>query len=109
MEEETLKRLMSSIKCGSCGDYFREDNVEVLGNSGEMWFLQIICPACDTQSLIVAIVQKCNQPGQEAEAPEREQVRIAAVRAVDGDDLLDMHRFLKEFDGDFRRLFGEAS
>ena len=108
MEEGILKRLMSSIKCGSCGEYFKGDNIEVLGNSGEMWFLQAICSDCDTQSLVVAIIQKCNERGNIADLGDAEQVKVATVRIVDSDDLLDMHHFLKEFDGDFCRLFGKA-
>jgi len=33
---------------------------------------------------------------------------VAPSHAVDADDVLDMHLFLKDFNGDFQRLFAEV-
>jgi len=109
MEEGLLKKLMSSIKCGSCGNHYEERNVEVLGNSEEMWFLQAVCSACHTQSLVVAIVQKCNDSDVITDLKDTEQVKFAAVSVVNADDLLDMHGFLKGFKGDFSSLFRQVN
>ena len=108
MEEGILKRLMSSIKCGSCGQCFKAHNVEVLGNNGDMWFLQAICSACHTQSLVVAIIQRCEERNTLNDLTEVEGIRFAKVSVVDADDLLNMHDFLKCFDGDFSCLFRQG-
>ncbi len=91
MEEGLLKKLMSSIKCVSCDKHYEEYNVEVLGNSEEMWVLQAICSSCHIQSLVVAIMQKVNN-----------------TNVVSADDLLNMHEFLRGFSGDFSSLFRQA-
>ena len=108
MEEGLLKKLMSSIKCGSCGKNFTAHNVEVLGNNDEMWFLQAICSACHTQSLVVAIIQKCNESSGVTDLTKAELVEFDTVGMVDADDLLDMHHFLKGFDGDFSCIFRQG-
>ena len=107
MEEGLRKRLMSSIKCGSCGKKFDAVNVEVLGNSDEMWFLQAICSACHTESLVVAIIQKCKKSDGVNDLTKAELVKLDTVSLVDADDLLNMHHFLKGFAGDFSCLFGQ--
>ena len=109
MEDGLLKKLMSSIKCSSCNNHFEECNVEVLGNSKEMWFLQAICSSCHTQSLVVAIIQKCNGSKVVSDLTDTEQVKFATVNAVSADDLLNMHGFLEGFNGDFSRLFRQVS
>ena len=109
MEEGLLKKLMGSIKCGSCGNHYEERNVEVLGNSEEMWFLQAICSSCHTQSLVVAIIQKCTRSDVTTDLTDIEQVKLATISAVDADDLLNIHGFLKGFKGDFSSLFWKVS
>ena len=88
MDEGLLKKLMSSIKCASCNKYYEEYNVEVLGNSEEIWFLQAICSSCHVQSTVVAIIKKNNNSN-----------------VVNNDDILNMHEFLEGFNGDFSSLF----
>ena len=107
MEEGIIKRLMSSMKCGSCGQIFTEDNVDVLGNSEEMWFVQAICTECQTQSLIVAIIQKCSGNSSCSDLTEGEKELFTDTNPVDDDYLLDMHTFLQGFDGNFTYLFGK--
>ena len=91
MEKGLLKKLMSSIKCVSCDKHYEEHNVEVLDNSEELWFLQVICSSCHIQSMVVAIMQKGNKSN-----------------VISTDDLLNMHEFLKGFSGDFSNLFRQA-
>lgn len=109
MKDGLLRKLMSSIKCSSCNNHFEESGVEVLGNSKEMWFLQAICSSCHTQSLVVAIVQKCSGSNVVSDLTDTEQVKFATVNAVSADDLLNMHGFLEGFNGDFSHLFRQVS
>ncbi len=37
---------------------------------------------------------------------EDESERFAQMKPVSGDEVLDVHEFLREFDGDFKTLFG---
>lgn len=106
MEERLIKKLMTSIKCESCGQNYEAYNVDVIGHREDMWFLRALCSKCHTQCLVAAVVRGGKVP---------EDVSDLAVAGTDEnqyetievDDMLDMHNFLIDFDGDFSRLFGQ--
>lgn len=105
MNEEHIKKLLASMKCGICGQPYAEQNIHVLGHRDELWFLGILCPACRSQSLVAAVIKEGELPEVCAELSDDELTRFSQGEVVGGDDVLDMHDFLKEFDGDFSALF----
>ena len=106
MEERLVKRLMASIKCGSCGQHYESFNIGVLGHSEDTWFLRAHCSSCHTQSLVVAIIRDDKKLEIITDLTEAELDKFSDTRAVGADDVLDVHVFLKDFDGDFACLFG---
>ncbi len=107
MEERLVKKLLTSIKCCSCGQHYDECSVDILGHSEELWFLRMICSSCSVQSLVAAIIKEDNRPEDTTDLTREEVERFAAVKVVGADDVLDMHTFLQSFDGDFSRLLNE--
>lgn len=73
-----------------------------------MWFLKVFCPSCHVYSLVAAIVREDRKPNAVTDLTGDEAGKFAGVDAVTSDDLLDMHAFLKDFDGSFPRLFREG-
>ena len=105
MEEKTLKRLMASIKCGSCGQCYEPHNIEVVGHNEDMWFLKALCSSCHIQCLVVAVIKEEKVPEFITDLTKVELDKFSCLEGVEVDDLLNMHNFLKEFDGDFSRIF----
>ena len=105
VKEKSIKRFMTSIKCGSCGQHYEVHNVEVLGHDEGMWFLRVLCSSCHTQCLVAAIIKEDKKPEIITDLTETEVGKFAAMDVVGGDDVLNMHRFLKDFDGDFLHIF----
>lgn len=104
MEERLIKKLMTSMKCEECGQNYESYNVDVLGHREDMWFLRVHCPTCHTQCLVAAVVKEEKVLEEvndltDAEMGEHNHETIVV------DDMLDMHNFLIDFDGDFSRLF----
>lgn len=106
MEERLVKRLMTSMKCDACGQNYEVRNVHVLGHREDLWFLRVLCSACHTQALVAAMVKESRASEAAAYPVEAELVKTSG-EAIGADDVLEMHEFLKDFDGDFARLFGE--
>ncbi len=98
MEEGLIRRLMSSIKCSACGQHYNSYDIDVLGHNDDIWFLRIRCDACQTQSLLAAIIK-------DTSARLASQLTGRKSEAVSASDLLEMHEFLDTFDGDFKALF----
>ena len=108
MEEKLIKKLIASITCGSCGEHYSEESIEVIERSEDLWFLQVHCPDCNVKCLVAAIIRDDSAvPELITDLTETEMEKFHGADGVRGDDVLEMHEFLKEFDGDFPRIFRE--
>ncbi len=122
--EERIKQLILSAvtRCSECRRRYHLDDFAVIGHRDHLWMVTVVCEGCRSQGFITAIVEDPSQlSGETAEArpvgrrrrpqlsdltPD-EAARFAGAAPVDSLDLLDLHEFLADFDGDFKTLFGE--
>ena len=105
MDRNFIKKLMTSVKCSVCGQQFEAGNINVLRHEDNVWFLRALCPACHTQCLVVAVTEEGKASKVVTDLTETELDKLGDVGAPTLDDMLDMHNFLKAFDGDFSCLF----
>jgi len=105
MDDKFIKKLLANMKCGVCGQRYEPANINVLGHREDLWFLSVFCPSCKSQGLVAAVIQEGKLPEVITDLTEEEKSQLREM--VDGDDLVDMHIFLKDFGGDFSALFGE--
>jgi hypothetical protein len=106
MREEAVRKLVSSLKCSSCGRSYREAGIDVIEHREELWFLKVVCPACHVRSLVAAIIREAKGAPvvTDLSAADLEKFRNAA--AVSENDLLEMHALLRDFKGDISGLLG---
>ncbi len=107
MEEKLIKRFMTSIKCSVCGQRYEVDNVKVLGHQEDLWFLSVFCSACHTQGLVAAVIKEGKAPKVITDLTEAELDKFKKMDKLTADEVLDMHNFLKGFDGDFSQLLSQ--
>jgi len=107
VEESLIKKLVTSVKCSVCGQHYKADNIDVLGHEEDLWFLRVSCPACNTQYLVAAIIREDRVSEVITDLTEAELDRFRNMDKVKPDEVLDMHNFLRNFDGDFSRLFSQ--
>ena len=105
MEEKLIKKFMTSIKCSVCQQHYEIDNVKVLGHQDDLWFLSVFCPTCQTQCLVAAVVKEGKAPKAITDLTKAELDKFRKMDKITADDMLDMHAFLEDFDGDFSQLF----
>ncbi|MFH0942330.1 MAG: hypothetical protein V1823_04855 [Chloroflexota bacterium] len=105
---EGVKDLMMQVACQHCGERFETPDIKVISHEENVWFLKASCQSCRKASLTVAFIGEVAQPRISGLA-RAEKRKFKHYPVASSDDLLDMHRFLKDFDGDFARLFGEKS
>ena len=105
VEENLIKRLMTSIKCGVCGQRYDIDNIDVIGHREDLWFLRVVCLSCHTQALVAAVIKEGKVPEVITDLTGTELDKFKNAGSLTADEVLDMHSFLKKFDGDFSRLF----
>ena len=102
--EERVKRLMSTVKCGHCGQPYQSQNVRVLGQTNGLWYINAYCTACHSQFVIAATLSN-DAPVLTNDLTEEEATRFNKSISPNVDDVLDMYSFLKDFNGDFGTLF----
>ncbi len=108
MDKNSIKRLISSIKCGVCGELYEIDSIHVLAHEGDLWFLKTFCSACHTRCLVAAVIREGRPAEVITDLTEAELDKFGGVGRLTADEVLDMHNFLKDFDGDFSRLFSRS-
>jgi len=112
--EERIKRLILAAvsRCSACRRSYTLTDFAVIGHREHLWMVTVICADCHHQGFITAVIQGRPAPSTKAaqtallELSPAERARFAIATPVATDDLLDLHLFLDEFDGDFARLFG---
>ena len=107
MDERFIKRLMATIKCSVCGRPYKAPNIDVLGHRDDLWFLSVYCPACHSHALVAAVVREDKVAEIVTDLTEEEYAKFAQSDAVEADDVLEIHNFLKSFRGDFSHLFSK--
>jgi DNA-directed RNA polymerase subunit RPC12/RpoP len=107
MKEHFIRKLLSTVKCSSCGKQFGTNDINVIKHQDDTWFLNIYCPSCGKQSLVVAIVRKDKSAEIVSNVSDVDPSEYASDSAISVDDMLDIHNFLKDFDGDFTDLFSK--
>lgn len=105
MDEGFIKGLVATIKCSICSQRYEGENVKVLGHYGDLWFLSVYCSACHSQGLVAAVIKEGQIPELITDLTEEEYGKFCEMDVVGDNDLLDIHNFLKEFDGDFSHIF----
>ena len=104
VDKSSIKRLLASMKCGACGRHYEADSIDILGQQEDLWFLKILCPACHTQYLVVAVVKEGMVSEVITDLTEAELEKFSGIGGVVTDDVLDMHNFLTTFNGDLSQL-----
>lgn len=107
--EERVKRLILSAvsRCGTCRRRYHLENFAIVGHREHLWMVTVICERCHTQGFITAVIEGHDLGVQDGDGEllAGEQAAAPTADPVTTDDLLDMHQFLDEFDGNFATLF----
>ncbi len=105
VNESVIKRLMSSVKCGVCEQRYEDDGIKILSHEEDLWFLDVSCSACHTRCLAAAVIKEDVAPEVITDLTKAEQEKFRNMDRLTADEVLDMHNFLKDFDGKVPKLF----
>jgi len=113
---QLIKNLQIIMRCPKCGKKYNLEEIFLKGYSGDTYFLQLNCSNCRTPvSATIAItgnmaeiakanvgkIQDLTGPLQQR---TEEQAKTQKTK-ITTDDIIEMHQFLKEFQGNFSNLF----
>lgn len=101
-----IRTQLSGFNCSACGRPYRPSQIRVLAQREELFFVRLSCRGCGSHSVAIVTVQVDDSDSSTLEVGELEKVEQGG-QPVTADDVLEMHAFLRDFDGDFRSLFDE--
>lgn len=107
MNERLIKKLISTVKCNVCRKNYEINNIDVLGHQADTWFLNVSCHTCNRQSYVAAVIKRERAQKIITDLTEKEAAASEKISLVSSNDLLDLHSLLKDFDGDFIKLFSQ--
>lgn len=124
--EVQIKRIVLNRmhRCSVCHHDYDTDDISVVSRKSDMWMMLVECTDCHARNYVAAVLKDGNP--DEARLALRqlhdkatgtvEPVAIAELAEahaqpgpdVDAHDVLDMHEFLADFDGNFLKHFGRG-
>jgi hypothetical protein len=102
MDEEFTEDLFSNIECESCGQHYEAVRISVLRRR-RGWLLSIYCPGCKRRLSAFFSVRAHEASEVVGEPTEAEKSKLSIP--LGADEVIDIHIFLEDFNGDFRSLF----
>jgi hypothetical protein len=104
-QEHRLKQLISSYRCHVCRRCFERDHVRLAARHEQLWIVSVRCSLCRNQQVFWIALKDNHDEAILEDVSDSEDEEHAAMPPVTSDDVLDMHEFLRSFNGDFRKLF----
>ncbi len=100
-----IGQIKKNVSCPKCKGKYKDADIEVIGSLGdEQNFFHAICSKCQSESIINVAIQ-FDSDGLVV-APNLKKLGAAPrMEQISSNEVLDMHNFLKAFDGDFSELF----
>ena len=101
-----LRTQLTSFGCERCGRSYESSDIRVLAQRDDLFVVDFQCEPCGSRAVafVTVEIETTDETDDDSEA-EVEIERISGPMPVDADEVLDMHLFLQDFDGDFQALF----
>ena len=98
-----LRTQLTSFGCAACGAAYEPGRIRLLAERDGLFFVDLACTACASRAVAIGTVEVDDQDEPHADAGDL--VRLAPMGSRDQadpigvDDVLEMHRLLKGFEG----------
>ena len=101
-----LRKQLSGFACSDCGRSYVASHIKVLAQREDLFFVDLACRGCGAQAVAIVTIEVHDGEPTRLDAGELSRAADADESPpIDADDVLAMHEFLLDFDGDFRALF----
>ncbi len=101
--KEIIKYLKKTVPCGNCGKKLSDNDMSVVYTYGSEALLHVNCIRCHNQQVVhITILEQTS---------EKSSINITTAQAgsISHNDVLEIHSFLNQFNGDFKQLFTESN
>lgn len=110
-----LRDQLSTFGCAACGRTYLASHIRVLAERDDVFFVDLTCQMCGAQTDAIVTIEVEADATPRAEVGElaetggwvRRQLETSEPGAdrddgpITADDVIEMHEYLRDFDGDF--------
>ena len=97
--QEIIKHLKRVVPCNRCKKRFSSEELQVISTYNNEGLFHLKCTGCSNQLIVHAAIVNKNEP-------ENMPVQTHQIEHhINTNEVLDMHNFLNQFNGDFKELF----
>ena len=116
---QIIKYLKKTLPCSNCQTAYNNNNIEVLSTFDDQGLFNLSCSKCSNQLLVHITISDEEKNLSEPKKSGRQNIRAHRsitekdiTTTIHGshistDDVIDMHTFLNQFNGDFKKLFSK--
>ena len=98
--KEIIKQLKKAVPCNICHKRFMDEELQVISTYANEGLFHFDCHNCKNQLVVhVSIINKKN------EKHANFNIKTRTPDLINPNEVLDMHNFLNQFNGDFKELF----
>src|SRR5918911_257868 len=101
MQDELIEKIARRLKCSTCNRRYRPPDFALLDQKENVAVMRITCRHCSKQSVVLAIVQRRRVRSLYSELDPEEWIWYSQMPPVSADDVIDFHRRMQAYDGDF--------
>lgn len=99
---EFIKDRARFYNCPVCGRSLKGCDVHVLSHEEERFHIQVTCAQCQVTFIVVLAI--AGAAVDEIESTEQIEEAVPAAEPISVDEILDLHLFLKGFQGTLKEL-----
>jgi hypothetical protein len=100
-QERLLRQLLGTRRCKVCRREFDRQHMRLAARHEQLWIVSVRCRVCRNQEVFWITPKDFDVETIVA----ADHARRAEEPPINSDDILDMHEFLEDFDGNFKGLF----
>lgn len=100
--QQILRTIKTLLKCPNCGAHYEQSDVRIVADSENQALVELNCFECGVTAMADFMVSH-NVQKKGLVQKNSPQLRAKSRKPISIDDLLEMHHFLKDFNGDFEK------
>ncbi len=100
-KDEIIEKIARRLRCSACGRRYKPYDFTVMQEREDVAVMKIVCRECHKQSVVFAVIQHRRVRPVYSELEPDEWERFRDQQPLTCDDIINFHRAMLEYDGDF--------
>jgi hypothetical protein len=92
--QELIEYLQEFYKCPSCDTSYYLDDIKVLGEMNDHYFVQLSCHECSLPALAMVPPTGSKPKRRKTDLAPLEEAKFVAMGVISADEIAEFHRFI---------------